>query len=83
MSAPSLEDVGDGAGAERVAFEGDGDGGGELVVDEGGDEVDGGHLLDLGLLEARVEDSGHAWRGGACGEPWSSSPSASRRFSHA
>ena len=32
----------------------------ELVGDEGGDEVDGGHLLDLGLLQARVEDISHA-----------------------
>ena len=32
----------------------------ELVGDERGDEVDGGHLLDLGLLQARVEDIGHA-----------------------
>ena len=32
----------------------------ELVVDERGDEVDGGQLLDLGLLEAGFEDVGHA-----------------------
>ena len=32
----------------------------ELVVDERGDEVDGGHLLGLGLLEARLEDVGHS-----------------------
>ena len=31
LSAPRLEDVGDGAGAEGVAFEGGGDGGGEFL----------------------------------------------------
>jgi len=31
----------------------------ELVGNERGDEVDGSHLLDLGLLEARVEYVGH------------------------
>ena len=32
----------------------------EFVVDERRDEVDGGHLLGLGLLQARVEHVGHA-----------------------
>ena len=32
----------------------------ELVVDERGDEVYRGHLVGLGLEQARVEDVGHA-----------------------
>ena len=36
----------------------------QFVVDEGGDEVDRGHLLDLGLLQARVEDIGDLKRNG-------------------
>ena len=32
----------------------------EFVADEGGDEVERGHLLSLCLVQARVEQVGHA-----------------------
>ena len=41
----------------------------EFVADEGGDEVERGHLLSLCLVQARVEQVGHAGRAGVCGVP--------------
>ena len=61
LSAPSLEDVGDGAGAERVAFEGDGDGGGELlrsVVVEEGEEAGGVRAERLAAFGEALEERG-------------------------
>ena len=41
----------------------------ELVGDERGEQVDGSHLLGLGLEQARFEDIGPFRRGAACAVP--------------
>ena len=68
LPASGFEDVGDGAGAEGVAFEGDGDGGGELlrsVVVEQGEEPGGVRAEWLAAFGEAVEERGGGGDGDA------------------
>ena len=68
LSPASFEDVGDGAGAEGVAFEGEGDGGGQLlrpVVVKQGEQSGSVRAQRLSPLGEALEERGGGGDGGA------------------
>ena len=68
LSASGFEDVGDGAGAEGVAFEGECDGGGQLllpVVVEQGEQPGGVRAQRLSPFGETLEERGGGGDGGA------------------